>query len=53
LSDHLIALDKSAVEPKRIKADALEALGERLMTATGRNYYLTMAQELRSVIANK
>lgn len=53
LTDHLLALDKTSVEPKRIKADALEALGERLMTATGRNYYLTFAQELRREIANK
>ena len=53
LTDHLLALDKTSVEPKRIKADALEALGERLMTATGRNYYLTFAQELRREIVNK
>jgi uncharacterized sulfatase len=52
LADHLLALDKTAVEPKKIKADALEALGKRLMTATGRNYYLTVAQELRGEIAN-
>jgi uncharacterized sulfatase len=47
LCDHLIALDAAASEPKRIKAEALEALGEQLLTATGRNYYLTVAQELR------
>ena len=51
LTDHLLALDKTALEPKKIKAGALEALGERMITATGRNYYLTSAQELRQQIA--
>lgn len=48
LCDHLLAFDSDAREPKLIKADALEALAEQLLTATGRNYYLTVAQELRS-----
>lgn len=48
LTDYLIALNPEASEPKKIKAQALEALAERLLTATGRNYYLTVAQELRS-----
>jgi uncharacterized sulfatase len=47
LCDHLLALDPTAKEPKRIKADALDALAENLLTATGRNYYRTVAQELR------
>ena len=47
LCDHLIALDPKAKEPKRMKATALEGLAENLLTATGRNYYLTCAQELR------
>ena len=47
LADHLIALDPQAAEPKLLKADALTALAENLLTATGRNYYLTVAQELR------
>lgn len=47
LSDYLIALDSKAAEPKLIKADALTALAEALLTATGRNYYHTVAQELR------
>ena len=50
LADHLIALDPDAREPKVIKADALESLAEQLLTATGRNYYLTVAQELRSQV---
>lgn len=47
LCDHLIALDPSATKPKLIKAKALEGLANNLLTATGRNYYLTCAQELR------
>ena len=47
LCDHLIALDPKARAPKLLKADALEALADQLLTATGRNYYLTVAQELR------
>jgi len=51
LADHLIALDPKAPGPKEIKADALTALAEPLLTATGRNYYLTVAQELRAEAA--
>ena len=47
LCDHLIALDPTAAKPKLMKAEALEGLAENLLTATGRNYYLTSAQELR------
>jgi len=47
LCDHLIALDPSAAEPKLMKAEALEGVADNLLTATGRNYYLTSAQELR------
>ncbi|MDF7799456.1 alkyl/aryl-sulfatase [Pontiellaceae bacterium B1224] len=48
LCDQLIALDPTAAEPKLMKAQALEGLAESLLTATGRNYYLTCAQELRA-----
>ena len=48
LADHLLALNPNASAPRKIKADAFEALAERLLTATGRNYYLTVAQELRN-----
>lgn len=48
LCDFLIALNPDAKEPKQLKADALERLAEDLLTATGRNYYLTVAQELRA-----
>lgn len=52
LADYLIALSPNAAEPKLIKAQALEALAENLLTATGRNYYLTVAQELRAATKN-
>lgn len=47
LADCLIALDPTAKELKLLKADALTALGYRTVTATARNYYLTVARELR------
>lgn len=48
LADALIALDPTAKAPKLLKADALTALGNRTVTATARNYYLTVARELRN-----
>jgi uncharacterized sulfatase len=48
LCDHLIALNPNSNDAKLLKADALEKLAEDLITATGRNYYLTVAQELRA-----
>lgn len=53
LADCLIALEPEAKEPKLLKADALTALGYRTVTATARNYYLTVARELREVADNK
>lgn len=53
LADHLIALSPKVAEPKKLKADALTALAEQLLTATGRNYYLTAAKELQDDIAGK
>jgi uncharacterized sulfatase len=47
LTDYLLALNPEASEAKQIKAQALEAPPEQLLTPTGRNYYLTVAQELR------
>jgi uncharacterized sulfatase len=47
LSDHLLALHPKDQAVRNMKADALEHLAENLLTATGRNYYLTIAQELR------
>jgi uncharacterized sulfatase len=48
LCDYLLALQPDAVEPKLLKAEALENLAEALLTATGRNYYLSVAQQLRA-----
>ena len=48
LCDYLLALQPGAVEPRLLKAEALENLAEALLTATGRNYYLSVAQQLRS-----
>jgi len=47
LCDHLLALDPTAREPKLIKAAALEAIAQDVLSGIGRNYYLTVAQELR------
>ncbi|MEP2774794.1 MAG: alkyl/aryl-sulfatase [Luteolibacter sp.] len=47
LCDHLLALNPADQPARSLKADALEVLAEDLITATGRNYYLTVAQELR------
>lgn len=48
LCDHLMALNPDTGRLKQMKAKALEGLAENLLTATGRNYYLTSAQELRT-----
>jgi uncharacterized sulfatase len=52
LCDHLLALDYKVGEVKHLKADALERLGSQLLTATGRNYYFTVAKQLRESAGN-
>ncbi|MEO0578466.1 MAG: alkyl sulfatase dimerization domain-containing protein [Pseudomonadota bacterium] len=47
LCDYLLAVSQHQREAMLTKADALELLGRNLVTAIGRNYYLTVAQELR------
>ncbi len=47
LSDRLIALEPDNKEFKVLKADALNGLADNLETATGRNFYNTVANELR------
>jgi alkyl sulfatase BDS1-like metallo-beta-lactamase superfamily hydrolase len=47
LADHLIALDPNDNQAKGIKADALTNLARNMVNATARNYYLTVARELR------
>lgn len=48
LSDRLLALQPDHQRYRNLKADALYQLGEHTETATGRNYYKTAAQELRT-----
>jgi hypothetical protein len=48
MTDYLIALHPEASQPKKIKAEAVEAPAEQLLTATGHDYYLTCAQELKT-----
>lgn len=47
LCDHLLALEHRVAEARHLKADALEKIGGLLLTATGRNYYFTVAKQLR------
>ena len=48
LCDRLLALDPGDTDAMELKADALEALARPLLTTTGRNYYLTVAMQLRA-----
>ncbi|MDE0349557.1 MAG: alkyl/aryl-sulfatase [Gammaproteobacteria bacterium] len=48
LCDRLLAVDPNDTDAMELKADALEALARPLLTATGRNYYLTAAMQLRA-----
>jgi len=50
LCDYLISLSPDAKEPKLVKADALEAIARNVLSGIGRNYYLTVAQELRQEV---
>tara|TARA_R110002049_G_scaffold182485_2_gene350334 strand:- start:68550 stop:69908 length:1359 start_codon:yes stop_codon:yes gene_type:complete len=47
LADHLLAIESNDQEAKQIKADALTRLARDMVNATARNYYLTVARELR------
>ena len=47
LCDYLLALNYEMNFVKLLKADALEKLGSQLLTATGRNYYFSVAKQLR------
>ena len=47
LADHLLAINKDDSDAKQIKADALTKLASNMVNATARNYYLTVARELR------
>ena len=52
LADHLLAIDGSDAEAKLIKADALTNLANNMVNATARNYYLTVARELREEVSS-
>jgi alkyl sulfatase BDS1-like metallo-beta-lactamase superfamily hydrolase len=47
ICDQLLQLNPEEKEVRELKADALEALGQKQIAATARNYYLTQALELR------
>lgn len=47
LADYLLAINKNDTAAKQIKADALTKLTGNMVNATARNYYLTVARELR------
>ena len=51
LADHLLAIDNADHEAKQIKADALTKLAHNMVNATARNYYLTVARELREQVS--
>jgi uncharacterized sulfatase len=47
LADYLLNLDPEDTRAMEIKADALDTIAETVLSATGRNYIFTSAQELR------
>ncbi|TWU66668.1 hypothetical protein V7x_22380 [Crateriforma conspicua] len=47
LADHLLAIEPNDREAKQIKAQALTQFAQDMVNATARNYYLTVAAELR------
>ena len=50
LADHLLQLSPSLPEARQIRAKSLRALGEKQVTATALNYYLTQALETQGDI---
>ena len=47
LADQLLAIDENDTAAKNVKADALSKMARTMVNATARNYYLTVARELR------
>lgn len=47
-ADYILAVEPHNPEARKLKADALTALGEQQANATARNYYLTAAQYLKN-----
>ena len=52
LCDMVIALGHRADDARLLKADAIDELAYNLVTATGRNYLHTSAQELREQVSS-
>ncbi|MEE2678674.1 MAG: alkyl sulfatase dimerization domain-containing protein [Myxococcota bacterium] len=50
LATHAARLRPDDPEPRRVKARALRALGQRSMSPNARNYYLTQALELEGAV---
>lgn len=51
LADHLLAINKNNTDARQIKAEALTNLAHNMVNATARNYYLTVARELRKQVS--
>ncbi len=49
LADYLLAINKQDSAARQIKANALTKLAHDMVNATARNYYLTVARELREM----
>jgi len=50
LATHLLRLSPDSSQAKQIRAGALRALGQRHISANGRNYYLTQALEAEGTV---
>ncbi|MEQ9023452.1 MAG: alkyl sulfatase dimerization domain-containing protein, partial [Pseudomonadales bacterium] len=51
LADYLLAINKNNAKARQIKAEALTNLANNMVNATARNYYLTVARELRKQVS--
>ena len=51
LCDHLLALDPTAKEPEVIRAGALEAIAQNVVSGIGRNYSTARATHLATAMA--
>lgn len=52
LADHLLAIDKGNAVAMELKAHALTKLARNMVNVTARNYYLTVARELRESVSS-
>ena len=51
LADHLLAINKADADARQVKAESLTKLAHNMVNATARNYYLTVARELREEVS--